>query len=425
MHRSPLHSRLRPVPILLLVFALAAAALFLSLNQPVSAAPPAQQDEPLSNAECLACHYNPDLPAMTFDGEQVSVTIDPAIFGGSVHGQENISCVQCHTDITDYPHPQRSGVDDRRDYSLLYRDACAACHEEQYSQTQAIDSIHYEAFLSGNVNAPICTDCHDPHAMQPLQVNRRGEFLAGERAKISQTCARCHSGVFEDYVSGVHGEALLNNNPDVPNCTDCHGVHEIVDPTTAGFRLSSVELCANCHTNPTIMNKYGLSTKVLDTFIDDFHGTTLVLFEQQHPDDIPNTPVCYDCHGFHNIVALDDPEEGLRARDNLLATCQRCHPEASVDFPTSWLGHYVPDAERYPLVYWVDVFYRIFIPTVIGGMVIFVATDVGRRIYDRRRGQAAKAGAETEAAAEPEPITDEGPTAESPDQPSEPEESKE
>ena len=35
---------------------------------------------------------------------------------------------------------------------------------------------------------------------------------------------------------------------------------------------------------PAIMDKYGISTQVLNTYVADFHGTTVTLFEKQSPD---------------------------------------------------------------------------------------------------------------------------------------------
>ena len=117
----------------------------------------------------------------------------------------------------------------------------------------------------------------------------------------------------------------------------------------------------------------------------DFHGTTVTLFQKIDPQGKPNTPVCYDCHGVHNISNVNDPQSGLALKQNILAVCQRCHPGATTNFPTAWLSHYIPSPDKSPLVYYVNLFYLILIPTVIGGMVIYVGTDIYRRnIYDRR-----------------------------------------
>jgi hypothetical protein len=132
------------------------------------------------------------------------------------------------------------------------------------------------------------------------------------------------------------------------------------------------------------MAKYGLSTGILDTYVADFHGTTVLLFEKTAPDQETNKPVCVDCHGVHDIRPVDDPNSTV-IQENLLVTCRRCHPDATANFPAAWLGHYPPDARHAPLVYYVNIFYSVFIPVVIGGMLVFVAADFVRRILNRRR----------------------------------------
>ena len=58
-------------------------------------------------------------------------------------------------------------------------------------------------------------------------------------------------------------------------------------------------------------------------------------------------------------------------------------PGANINFPDSWLSHYIPSPDRYPLVYWVQMFYTILIPLVIGAMALFVLTDIYRIIRTR------------------------------------------
>jgi hypothetical protein len=132
------------------------------------------------------------------------------------------------------------------------------------------------------------------------------------------------------------------------------------------------------------MSKYGLSTDILQTYVADFHGTTVLLFEKTAPDQETNKPVCVDCHGVHDIKSVKDPNSTV-IQQNLLATCRRCHPDATANFPAAWLGHYPPDPRHASLVYYVNLFYQILIPVVIGGMLIFVISDVVRRTLNRRR----------------------------------------
>jgi hypothetical protein len=91
---------------------------------------------------------------------------------------------------------------------------------------------------------------------------------------------------------------------------------------------------------------------------------------------------CYDCHGIHNIKKVDDPEATV-VKENLLVTCQKCHPEATANFPTSWVGHYRASPQRHPLVYYVRLFYTILIPTVIGFFVLYILLDIARRTMER------------------------------------------
>ncbi len=200
--------------------------------------------------------------------------------------------------------------------------------------TRPMTACTGRALQAGNVNAAICTDCprlaHRARLTDPAteQVDCRMRALW-----IPQTCAKCHSTIYAQYHDSVHGAALTQEgNPDVPTCIDCHGVHNIGDPTTAAFRLKSPEICAKCHTDPAIMDKYGISTQVLNTYVADFHGTTVTLFEKQSPDAETNKPVCFDCHGVHDIARTDDPQKGLELKENILKRCQVCHPTATDEF---------------------------------------------------------------------------------------------
>jgi hypothetical protein len=323
------------------------------------------------NASCIGCHSTPGLNTTLPSGEVLPLTVDPNVYLHSVHGEKGMACVACHTNITGYPHPELTARD-RRDFQLERYTQCQSCHQDQYNGT--LDSNHARALGGGNREAAICTDCHGSHDVQP----------AGEpRQSISETCHQCHSTIFEDYTHSVHGEALAaESNPDVPVCTDCHGSHSQEDPTTVAFRLKSPEMCGECHANEEMMAKYGISTQVFDTYVADFHGTTVQLFEKQHPDQPTNEAVCTDCHGVHDIMQVSNTDAAV-VKENLLVSCQKCHPDATSNFPDSWVGHFIPSREYYPLVYYVNLFYKIVIPATIGAMILFILLDVFRRVVNR------------------------------------------
>jgi predicted CXXCH cytochrome family protein len=157
------------------------------------------------------------------------------------------------------------------------------------------------------------------------------------RSRIVQTCRNCHSAIFDDYAVSVHGVALLTEeNPDVPTCIECHGVHNINAPTTALFRNRSPELCASCHADREMMTHYDVSIDVFETYVDDFHGTTVNIFQSNDPNTPTNKAVFYDFHGVHAIMAVDDPNSGIK--ENLLVTCSSAIPTPR-PAGDSWTGH--------------------------------------------------------------------------------------
>ncbi len=323
--------------------------------------PPLQAGD---NGACLACHGNPDLKYEFPSGEVWSLGVDEGTFTASVHGREGLACTACHMNMTGYPHAPLT-VNSIRLYQLEQYQVCAQCHDEVYRKS--LDSMHAQELAAGNWQAAICTDCHGAHDTTPPNQ---------PRSKIPRTCSKCHAGIYNEYLDSVHGHALTDEgNVDVPTCIDCHGVHNQEDPRTTQFRLNSPELCATCHADKALMGKYDISTNVFDTYVADFHGTTVTLFERQSPDLPTNKPVCYDCHGVHNMRRHDDPQSQV-VHENLLRTCQKCHPDATESFSASWLSHYEPDIERYPVVYFVDLFYKILIPSVLGFMGLYVAVDL-------------------------------------------------
>ena len=379
---------IRPRPAFVLI-ALGLLLLVASAAAPSAGAAPSRvtpaQTKP-SNDYCLGCHSQQGMSRTLEDGSVLPLTIRGEIFRESVHGEEDLACVDCHTNIQTFPHPQFAAAS-RRAATLSLYTSCKDCHSEQYNNV--LDSVHQKALAGGNNNAAVCTDCHNPHEQKRLTDRQTGALLPEARLGIPQTCARCHSAIYETYKGSVHGAALTGEgNPDVPTCIDCHGVHNIQNPTTARFRNATPQLCAKCHTDAARMSKYGISTQVLNTYVADFHGTTVTLFEQVSPETPTNKPVCTDCHGVHEISQVDNPATGIAIKQNLLVKCQRCHPDvSSANFTDAWMSHYVASPTRFPLVYYVNLFYKIFIPTVIGGMLIFVISDIFRRIRSAGKGR--------------------------------------
>ena len=158
------------------------------------------------NASCLYCHGKPGQVFTLPSGEELPLTIDEDHFSASVH--QDINCTDCHTDISGYPHPTLE-AHNRRDVSLLLYTTCKQCHATQYDLT--LDSVHQVALAGGNTNAAICTDCHNPHEQAQITDSTTGQILPEARVWIPTVCARCHSTIFDQYKSSVHGSALIGD----------------------------------------------------------------------------------------------------------------------------------------------------------------------------------------------------------------------
>jgi len=352
----------------LLVLLLAAA--------PVAADPPA--DPPRQAAEpCIYCHVRQSPDVRFPSGETLTAHVDPMAYGSSVHAAA-LSCSDCHVPQSTYPHlPVKATT--RREYTLGYATVCGRCHFENYTKT--LDSVHQEALLAGKDtgtenprDAPVCTDCHGAH-----DIGRPGQ----QAALMASRCGTCHQEQYSKYQQSVHGAAITEEgNPDVPSCTSCHGVHNIVRAESPSFRLRSVDVCGSCHGDAELMRKYGISTNVFNSYLDDFHGKTFSFYKSESSRVWLDTAVCTDCHGTHDIRPVDDPNSPA-FKDNLRQTCGRCHPGATPNFPGAWLSHYQPGLDRAPVVFSVRWFYRLLIPGMIGGLALHILLDVWRLARNR------------------------------------------
>jgi len=333
----------------------------------------AENDRPPTDEYCLSCHSDSVLNVILTSGETLALYIDPDKHGLSVHTQAGIECHACHKDITTYPHPDLQYTS-KRELSRNYYLACQQCHAINYEQT--LDSMHAQVAEQGNLDAPVCTDCHSAHYVQSPN---------HPRSLISTTCGHCHVEINEIYVHSVHGGALIEEeNPDVPVCTDCHGVHNIQDPRTAQFRVDTPELCAGCHANEELMEKYGLSSDVYDIYELSWHGVDVSVYKANWPTIWHESAVCTDCHGVHNILSTDNPDSMVNPQ-NLLKTCQQCHEGVSQNWTGAWTGHNKISLERTPYLFYVDYFYKAFIYLVLGLSVTYVLLQIIRNTVNRTR----------------------------------------
>ena len=315
---------------------------------------------------CTTCHGQP-LTLETQDGTTIPLQMKAEDLANSVH--RHLNCRDCHFGFSAKDHPERS-FRSARDHTLASADTCRRCHFDKYTRT--LESIHYTLLASGRRDAPVCVDCHGAHSI-----------ATGRTEKIinAQHCSRCHADIYEVYKKSVHGAALLSeHNQDVPVCSDCHRAHDISDPRTAQFHLTIPEICGNCHSNRAIVGKYGLSTQVVDSYVQDFHGVTLNFYKKE--GEMRPIATCTDCHGIHDIAKISDPGSPV-VKANLVKRCQKCHPDATDDFPDAWVSHYEASFDKAPGVFLVNLGYKIFIPFMVIGLALQVLLHVWRYAINR------------------------------------------
>jgi len=339
-------------------------ALAVALAAQVGSAQPGPTAE-----DCLVCHSEP-VEITLADGSARTLRVHGDDLLTSVHAGK-AACVDCHPSAREIPHAART-YSSSRQFTVAQSEGCRTCHFADYRHT--LDSVHAEAVARGDRMAPVCVDCHGSHAMQ-----RPNE----PRTRVAETCARCHGGVAATYAASVHGQDVAKHVADVPTCVDCHRSHDIGGPKQAGWRTSTPEICGRCHADDARMKKYGLSTNVVKTYVADFHGKTASLQKtSRHADGQTFVAVCSDCHGTHDVVRADDRSSPV-LKANLAKTCRKCHQDASDAFPDSWLSHYEPSWDRAPVVYGVRIAYSVFIPFIIGGLVLQMLLHNLRMVVNR------------------------------------------
>jgi predicted CXXCH cytochrome family protein len=176
----------------------------------------------------------------------------------------------------------------------------------------------------------------------------------------------------------VHGRHLIaEDNQDVPVCTDCHGAHGIRDPRSAMFHVHAHEICARCHGDTERMARYGLSTNVLRSYLEDFHGHSNQLYA--HGAGRPDRPLasCTDCHGTHDVHSLAGDSEAIRER--VVLVCRHCHEDVPEAFADAWLSHYAPTLASAPIVWTTEKGFHLLYLLLLGGLALHVLLHLWSR----------------------------------------------
>lgn len=134
-----------------------------------------------------------------------------------------------------------------------------------------------------------------------------------------------------------------------------------------GWKLDIVKECGTCH------------SESLRTFRDTFHGQVTSL-------GFSRVARCSGCHGAHEIQPSRDSRSAIHA-DNLVETCQKCHPRATAGFAL-YDPHADPDnRDRNPILYYVDWFMKLLLLAVFSFFGIHMILWAIRSMVTKLKGE--------------------------------------
>src|SRR3972149_2925125 len=217
--------------------------------------------------KCTTCHGKPGFKKVLESGKVRDLYINEKILRKSVHGKRD--CTDCHSDITEIPHRGEIKTVNCSKQCHFIGNVADAPQTDKYAEYR--DSVHGKEFLSGNMKAPVCQDCHGTH-----NIFKPSNGLSQvARNNLPKTCAKCHLNIYIEYKESIHGVMFEKGNKDVPVCTNCHGEHNIIRPNDPRSTVSKAHIagsCSKCHSKIEIMKKYGMETEQVETFKESFHG---------------------------------------------------------------------------------------------------------------------------------------------------------
>jgi cytochrome b subunit of formate dehydrogenase/5-methylcytosine-specific restriction endonuclease McrA len=134
------------------------------------------------------------------------------------------------------------------------------------------ESVHGRATEMGSQKAAVCTDCHGAHEILPANDAKSPIY----KFNVPTTCGKCHTDVNNTFMQSIHGQALLRGNAQAPVCTDCHGIHSIkahADPNSpASEQNLSKDICARCHEGVRLSQEFGVPGNKVSSYFDSYHG---------------------------------------------------------------------------------------------------------------------------------------------------------
>lgn len=293
----------------------------------------------------------------------------------SIHGEGllkkglvvSATCVSCHTSHMVLPHTDPRSSIARQNIAKT----CSKCHSEIETVHRKI--IRGELWEKEASILPACVDCHQPHQIRKVfyeqgmadkdclkchenpnlvstedgrslyvdhkvQLNSMHSKIACSQchSEVNSSklrpcesivhkvdCSSCHSEVGDEYLTSTHGILASQQDPNAPNCKECHGTHNVLgklNPESPIFPTNIPTLCAKCHREgeKAAVRYNGPEKDIIEHYTESIHGKGLI------KSGLTVTATCTDCHTAHHELPHTNEESTINP-NNIAATCGKCH----------------------------------------------------------------------------------------------------
>lgn len=248
---------------------------------------------------------------------------------------------------------------------IIQDNECSECH----------DDISIDISVHENLD---CIDCHESFESVPheeLSIKMLNDPMSKYfEENIPETCSKCHDEEYAEYIESEHWKAYSKGNRQAPLCNDCHLEHTILsahDPDSPVSPSKVTATCSSCHANERIINRYGLATFRVESFMSSYHGLAM----RRGAEDVAN---CASCHGVHKILSEEDPESMINPA-NLNSTCGKCHPGFGDEIVIGKI-HVSYEIEPVSPIIWVRIIYLWVITITLSGMVLHNGLDFLKKV---------------------------------------------
>lgn len=188
-----------------------------------------------------------------------------ALYETSIHGKALAKgdtkvaiCTDCHGTHKILPPSDPESLTHPRNIAST----CGRCHGDPdimgaYGLPSNVVSdfesgVHGQALEAGNLQVPVCTNCHGTHGAAPPGIG-----------DISIVCGHCHAAERQAFRFSPHNEAMQESG--IAECASCHNHHKIQIPERTFWTTG----CQECHEAGSPASKRGEEIGVLLTQADE------------------------------------------------------------------------------------------------------------------------------------------------------------